>query len=141
MKELDLDTRFLGPLPQSMWGVACSHCDKPQARWEMKVPATNPGEKEEATIICSLCFLYESIWAEDRREALDIYIKDIEAVKTEEQKSAAPKGEAAYLLPFSFARNETGKLVYAADGDCLLAAIALANRTVQLRQRVVRPER
>ena len=140
MKELLLDTRFIGPLPQSMWGVTCSHCDKPQARWEMKLPDEKEGQSG-SVIICSLCFLYESNWAEDRREALDAYIKEVEALKLEEQKAAAPANEAPYLLPFRFATLDNGRIAYAHDGDRLLAAIALANRTVQLRQNAVVPER
>jgi hypothetical protein len=145
VRELDLDTRFLAPLPQPMWGVACSHCDKPQARWEMRTPSSTLvstlGEKEEATIICSLCFLYDSVWAEDRREALDIYIAEVEKAEDEARKEAAKSSDAQYLLPFRFAKNDTGRLVYATDGDRLLAGVALANRTMQLRTKVVQPER
>ena len=137
MNDLKLDTRLVAPLPQDMWGVACSHCDKPQSRWTMREVTEG---KEEEKILCSLCFLYDSIWGQNQRKALDEYITEIETIRSDEQKAAAPPSEAPYILPFRYAKTPDGRLSYATDGDRVLGYIALASRTVQLRSRVVHPE-
>jgi len=107
-KPLILDPRVLRPLPQALWGHACSKCDKTQAVWELFAdgPTRRKGEP-----ICSLCWLYESEWGKERRDDVDKMIRAVE-VQAEE----------------IFRKELDGRLWSCADADRIMGAISVTSR-------------
>lgn len=109
-KPLIIDTRFLRPMPKDLWRSACSQCDKRQSMWELVSPM-NP---DEVVPVCSLCFLYKSVWSKSRQEDLANMIHDVEVEAKKE-----------------FSKDE-GRLVRPEDGDRILASLAITSRAFQL---------
>jgi len=108
-RPLRLNSRLLRPLPQSLWNISCSMCDKRQSVWE-HVDLDDLGARK-GTPVCSLCWLYESEWGKKRREDLD---QMIHAVEVE-------KGEI-------FRKMADGSLWSCRDADNILGAIAVTSR-------------
>jgi hypothetical protein len=107
-KPLILDPRALRPLPQALWGHACSKCDKAQSVWELFAgdPSSRKGEP-----ICSLCWLYESEWGQERRADIDAMIRAVE-VQAEE----------------IFRKELDGRLWACKDADRIMGAISVTSR-------------
>jgi len=111
---LVLNPAFVRPMPESMWGLACARCDKVQSKWELheQVQVGDQLEvRKEFLPLCALCFLYESNWGQRRRKRLDHLIEEIEQ-----------------SLGSKFVMDIGGRLAFAAEGDRVLAAIALSSR-------------
>lgn len=106
MKALRIDTNRLTMLDKTMWNCACSVCDKLQSRWAMRT------EEEEPKPICSLCFLYQTKWGQDRKDTLADYLSEISKQQTERKM----------LI------SATGELVSPADGDFVVGIVALTSR-------------
>ena len=126
--DLTIDTTKLLLMPKELWGTQCSVCDKPQSRWGLVVPlvgtpevATNVDASAADAManmdmapICSMCFLYESRWAQRRAEALHKYFnEDIQGLKSVRAVILDPKG----------------RLTNIADADFFLGIIAFASKT------------
>lgn len=108
-KAVFLDPELLRPLPPSLWGHACSECDKRQSVWEL------PSEARKGAPVCSLCWLYETEWGKERREDIDGMIRAVEA-RTE-----------------AFRKTDDGRLWSCRDADRILGAIAVTSRIVSQR--------
>lgn len=115
MVPLVIDTRFLRPLPKSLWDSACHHCDKRQSRWEMGPPYGG-----ETYTVCSLCFLYESKWGEKRLDQISVLVQEVEA-ETGEKMLKAADGQS---------------LLSCGDADRILSSIALTSRMFQMQDQV-----
>ncbi len=109
-KPLILNTNHLRPLDKKEWDGPCSCCGKKQARW-MFLPANQEG----AVSICGLCWLYESVWGQNRREEIFKYVRAVEE-----------EIGAVFL-------KSKGQLIRFQDADRLLGALALESRMFQLR--------
>jgi hypothetical protein len=105
---LILDPRVLRPLPQSLWGHACSKCDKTQSVWELFAgdPSRRKGEP-----ICSMCWLYESEWGQERRADIDQFIREVEV-------------QAETI----FRKTLDGRLWSCKDADRIVGAVAVTSR-------------
>jgi len=114
-KPLVLDPSLLRPLPQSLWGLACEWCDKRQSRWELFLPEAPP-DARKGLAICSLCWLYESKWGQEKRADLDLFIGAVENEISQ---------------PFS--KRPTGELLECRDADRILAAIGVTSRIATYR--------
>lgn len=117
MKPLRIDTNRLRLLNKSMWGCACSVCDKLQSKWEMEVTTENaskPGQVEptEAIQICSMCFLYESKWGQNRAVDLREYLREVLASDPDRKIILSPEE----------------KLTNIDDADFILGCIVLTSR-------------
>jgi hypothetical protein len=110
---LIIDTRFLRPLPKAMWGAVCVNCDKAQSMWEM-------GPTEEPNAVCSLCFLYESKWAEKRLDDIHGMVRDVEAHTGEKMLRG----------------RDNVSLISAKDGNKILGALAMTSRMFQLQDKL-----
>lgn len=110
---LIIDTRFLRPLPKSMWGANCVNCDKSQAMWEM-------GPTSEPNPVCSLCFLYESKWSEKRIDEIHAMVRDVETHTGEPMLRA----------------TDNVTLLSAKDGNKILGALAMTSRMFQLQDKM-----
>jgi len=110
---LIIDTRFLRPLPKPMWQATCVNCDKRQSMWEMGPPS-------EPNPVCSLCFLYESQWAEKRKDEVHAMVRDVEAYSGD--KFLRDRDNVTLLSP--------------KDGDRILGALALTSRMFQLQDKM-----
>jgi hypothetical protein len=108
-KPLILNTDHLRPLDRKEWDGPCMSCGKKQARWMFK-----PANRDGAVSICSLCWLYESVWGQNRREEIFKYVRAVE----EEIGTAFLK--------------DKGRLIRVQDADRLLGALALESRMFQL---------
>lgn len=105
-----LDPSLMRPLPQSLWGISCEWCDKRQARWELFLPDMPP-DARKGLPVCSLCWLYESYWGEERRTDIDLLV---EAVETE--------------ISQLFEKRSTGELLHCRDADRILGAVGVTSR-------------
>lgn len=123
IKPILVDSRFLRPLPKSMWDISCMACDKIQARWSLHEPTdTAAGETEasedEVYVVCSLCFLYESGWGKARQDEIAALIRDAE--KQREQ---------------GFMRKaDNVRLMFPKDADSILSSIALVSRVFEIKR-------
>lgn len=108
LRPVILDPRVLRPLPQALWGHACSKCDKTQSVWELFAgdPSRRKGEP-----ICSLCWLYESEWGQERRSDIDAMIRAVEV-------------QAETI----FRKRLDGRLWSCQDADRLMGSIAVVSR-------------
>jgi hypothetical protein len=113
LKPLIIDARFLRPLPKALFRSACSECDRRQAMWEM-----GPADQDHE-IVCSVCFLYESKWGEDR-------VAEILDLTNEMEREVGEK----------WLRDERGKLLSVKDCDRVLGAIALTSRMFAVRDQM-----
>ena len=112
-----IDPRYLKPLPQAMWGLACACCKKVQSRWGLyEAVRTDEGfhPAEGCLALCSICFLYTSEWAKRREAFVRQTILDIETAKGT-----------------LFEKAPNGHLIYCTDADDVLGAIALVCRLVE----------
>ena len=119
-KPLLIDSRFLRPLPQSMWDTACVKCDKRQAKWAF-TPDDEDLPPSEDYPMCSLCWLYESDWGKERRSDIDAMILDVQKVKGK-----------------IFQRAKGNKLWSCKDADSILGAIVMTSRMFEIQARVRR---
>ena len=112
---LVIDTRFLRPLPKSLWDSNCHNCDKRQSRWEMGPPYGG-----ETYTVCSICFLYDSKWGEKREDQIHVLVEECEAESGEKML-----------------RDSDGKtLLSCKDADAILSSIALTSRMFQMQDQV-----
>lgn len=100
--------RHLKPLPKPSWNINCCVCDKPQARWELRVGAPGP------VFICGACVLYGSDWGHSNTELVLETVRNIES-------------QGNRKLPLS----EAGKLTSPSDADDVLGVIVLLEMTVR----------
>ncbi len=113
-----VDTRYLEPLPQAMWDIACSRCDRRRARWQMTDPKLKRIEKgkeiPQKFSICAICFLYASNWGLRRRKDIDALV-----VAVEKEKGVL------------FSRDIGNRLVNGKDADLILGSIAYTSRRLE----------
>lgn len=100
--------RHLKPLPKPSWNINCCVCDKPQARWELRVGAPGP------VFICGMCVLYESDWGQSNAE---LVLETSQNIELHGQRSLQ--------------RAEAGKLAVPTDADDVLGVIVLMEMTVR----------
>jgi len=108
-----LDPKVLRPLPQSLWNISCEECDKRQSVWE-HFPPELPSGVRKGTPVCSLCWLYESAWGKENREAVDCMIRAVEVQKEE-----------------IFRKAGDGCLWSCRDADRILGAIGVTSRIAE----------
>lgn len=110
MKPIFINPDHFRPLDKKEWDGPCMCCNLNQARW-MFIPANETG----AVSICGLCWLYKSVWGQNRSEEIFSYL-----LKVEDEIGK----------PFPKAKR---KLVRFEDADRILGALALTSRLFQLR--------
>lgn len=108
--------KSLRPLPKVMWGTACTYCEKRQSRWTVV--------DEQAHTVCSICYLYQSPWAVDKRKEIDVFIAEVEA-----------------SLGSPFARNSEGNLSMFEDADRILGAVVMTSRLFEVQDKVAAARR
>lgn len=104
-KEFLPSLRLLVPLSQPQWGMNCSLCDKPQARWTLRVESPK-------VYICGTCVLYETAWSEANQSAVEAAISNIRTAGKRE-------------LP-----AQGGRLLSPTDADDVLGVVILVDRTL-----------
>lgn len=112
-KAIFLDPKLLRPLPQSLWGHACSRCDKTQSVWEL---FDLDSSKRKGEPMCSLCWLYESEWGKERRGDIDDMVRAVEI-----QANGV------------FKKTDDGRLWSCQEADRILGSIAVTSRIVSHR--------
>jgi hypothetical protein len=124
-KPLLIDTRMLMPLPKALWGTACDNCNRMQSKWRVFSPMQRPPDGQPIPITeadfaptCSVCFLYESPWAKQRREVIQQFIVDLE-----------------HEIGQKFVLDNEGRLTPNA-ADQALGAIALTSRMFEQQDRM-----
>lgn len=112
-RPLLVDTDRIQPMTdKDLYDSECAHCRQTRARWLFY---TTDGD-DKALLMCSICWLYDSNWAKDRREDLDALIEDTETEMEE-----------------LFARDDSGKMTRGSDGDRIMGAIVYLSRMMQMR--------
>lgn len=100
--------RHLKPLPKPSWNINCCVCDKPQARWELRVGAPGP------VLICGACVLYGSEWGASNAELVL-------------ETAARIESQGKRFLR----RDDQGKLASPSDADDVLGVIVLLDMTAR----------
>ena len=108
-----LDPRVLRPLPQSLWNISCAECDKYQSVWE-HFSSELPSGARKGVPVCSLCWLYKSVWGKDNRGDIDRMICAVEAQREE-----------------SFRKVGCDRLWSCRDADRVLGAISVTSRIAE----------
>lgn len=132
-KPLLIDPRVLRPLPQSMWNMACTICDRRLSRWEVfdfRDDAIAP-KARHGRPVCSLCWLYKSEWGKANRADIDLMIRDVEldcgfSFERSLVGEIVKEGE----------RQPDGRLQNCKDADRVLAAIAVTSRVFTFHDRI-----
>jgi len=109
---LVISPEILRPLPQVLWDVSCSICDKRQARWEHCKSGVRKGIP-----VCSLCWLYESEWGSSRRSGVYGIVCDVEE-----------------MSGGVFEKFENGRLMRCSDADRILSSIVVTSRILVYRR-------
>ncbi len=113
MKSIDIRELPLRPLPQET-EVLCTHCRVRMARWDCA-----RGADLAFSHACSLCLLYETSVLKNQRQALDLFIGEVE-------RQLGP-GDTV-----PFARDEQGRLTTEADADRIVGGVVLGARMASL---------
>jgi len=111
MRPVVISPKAIRPLPESMWNMACSLCDKRQSKWEL------PSVTEDSKVACSVCLLASDLF-QGQREDLEVLILEIE------KERGGP-----------FDRDVGGNLV-PIHADQVLAAIAMTSRMFSLQSKM-----
>lgn len=105
MKPLLINPSLLRALPKELGGIACSVCDKTQAKWEFRT-------KDVAEPVCSWCVLYASPWGDRHSEEISSLVAEI---SVERQRNGRP----------AIAVDSRGVIRHCSDADALLSAVQL----------------
>lgn len=101
---VDMRSVAVRPLYGEVVGY-CMQCKREPGRWELAFPGS------EGLVCCSLCFLYRHPSLVEQRERVDAFAAAVES-----------------RLGAKFLRDDTGRLLRAADADRLVGGLVLTQR-------------
>ena len=111
-KTIYIDPGTIRPLPKAMQGIGCAVCNRVQSVWER----THVRTQQSGDPVCSLCWMYETGWGKDNKEALSEFVSEVED-----------------SLSALFKKTEDAKLERCEDADRIMSALVLTTRMFKLK--------